>query len=55
MPPREQSLKEQVIKTTCDKYQNFEEFAVILQQSSSTIETGNAIMNEYSESKKLHY
>ena len=50
-----QFLLEQVKKAVCDNYQILEKFAAILQLSSSTIETGNAIMNEYSESKKLHY
>ena len=50
-----QLLLKQVKKAVCDNYQILEKFAAILQQSSSTIKTGNAIMNEYSESKKLHY
>ena len=48
-----QLLLEQVKKAVCDDYQILEKFAAILQQSPSTIETGSAIMNEYSESKKV--
>ena len=47
-----QFLLEQVKKAVCDNYQILEKFAAILQQSPSTSETGNAIMNEYSESRK---
>ena len=50
---RGQLLMEQVKKAVCDNYQILEKFAAILQQSSSTKETGNAIMNEYSESRKV--
>ena len=49
---RGQFLLEQVKKAVCDNYQILEKFAAILQQSSSTIKMGNAIMNEYSESRK---
>ena len=54
IPPRSsrgQSILEQVKKAVCDNYQKLEKFAAILQLSPSTMETGNDIMNEYSESK----
>ena len=50
-----QLLLKLVKKAVCDNYQILKKFAAILQRSRSTIETGNAIMNEYSESKKFHY
>ena len=46
-----QSLLKEVKKAVCDNYQILEKFAAILQLSPSTSEIGNAIMNEYSESK----
>ena len=49
---RGQFLLEEVKKAVCDNYQILEKFAAILQRSSSTRETGNAIMNEYGESRK---
>ena len=47
-----QSVLKQVKKAVCDDYQILEKFAAILQQSPSTIETGKAIMDKYSESRK---
>ena len=47
-----QLLLKQVKKAVCDNYRILEKFAAILQLSPSTIETGSAIMNEYSESRK---
>ena len=47
-----QLLLKQVKEAVCANYQNLEKFATILQHSPYTTEKGNAIMNEYSESRK---